>query len=176
VFGPHTYPHVGVWPRDGFWRKAGAQVIVGLCRLPGVFYVGHKNWHDYQFFTPVDEDHHLMVQIAVRKTTGLGVLWWKLRVWSYIRLFHRIMLNRWEDGFIVESMDCPPERLFRPDVAIVAWRRWCDQHARTSPAGNERTAAGAPSTPVRPAARTASSSMPDRNIDRAGNSTVHEMS
>ena len=74
-----------------------------------------------------------MVQIAVRKTTGLGVLWWKLRVWSYLRLFHRIMLNRWEDGFIVQAMDCPPERLFRPDIAIVAWRRWCDQQARTAP-------------------------------------------
>ena len=133
VFGPNTYPNVGVWPRDGFWRKAGGQVIVGRCRLPGVFYVGHKNWHDYQFFTPVDENHHLMVQIAVRKTTGLGVLWWKLRVWTYLRLFHRIMLNRWEDGFIVQAMDCPPERLFRPDIAIVAWRRWCDQQARTAP-------------------------------------------
>ena len=31
VFGPHTYPNVGVWPRDGFWRKAGGQVIVGRC-------------------------------------------------------------------------------------------------------------------------------------------------
>ena len=27
-------------------------------------------------------------------------------MWTYIRLFHRIMLNRWEDGFIVEAMDC----------------------------------------------------------------------
>jgi phenylpropionate dioxygenase-like ring-hydroxylating dioxygenase large terminal subunit len=151
VFGPHTYPGVGVWPRDGFWRKAGGQVIVGMCRLPGVFYVGHKNWHDYQFFTPVDEDHHLMVQIAVRKTSGLGVLWWKLRVWTYLRLFHRIMLNRWEDGFIVEQMDCPPERLFRPDIAIVAWRRWCDQQARTAPGANTGATANSAS-PARSAA------------------------
>jgi phenylpropionate dioxygenase-like ring-hydroxylating dioxygenase large terminal subunit len=130
VFGPHEYPGVGVWPRDGFWRKAGGQVIVGMARLPGVFYIGHKNWHDYQFFTPVDENHHLMCQIAVQQTTGWRALKFKLRVWSYIRLFHRIMLNRLEDGFIVEAMDCPPERLFRPDVAIVAWRRWCELHAR----------------------------------------------
>ena len=147
VFGPNTYPNVGTWPRDGFWRKAGGQVIVGRCRLPGVFYVGHKNWHDYQFFTPVDENHHLMVQIAVRKTTGLGVLWWKLRVWSYIRLFHRIMLNRWEDGFIVQAMDCPPERLFRPDIAIVAWRRWCDQQARTAPSAGSAADAASSAQP-----------------------------
>ena len=66
VFGPHAYPNVGVWPRDGFWRKAGGQVIVGKARLPGVFYVGHKNWHDYQFFTPVAENHPLMCQIGVQ--------------------------------------------------------------------------------------------------------------
>jgi nitrite reductase/ring-hydroxylating ferredoxin subunit len=130
VFGPQTFPGVGVWPRDGFWRKAGGQVIVGKARLPGVFYVGHKNWHDYQFFTPVDEGHHLMCQIAVQQATGFRALKFKLRVWSYIKLFHRIMLNRWEDGFIVEAMDGPPERLFRPDIVIVAWRRWCEMHAR----------------------------------------------
>jgi hypothetical protein len=29
-------------------------------------------------------------------------------------------------------MNCPPERLFRPDAAIVAWRRWCHDNARRS--------------------------------------------
>jgi phenylpropionate dioxygenase-like ring-hydroxylating dioxygenase large terminal subunit len=134
VFGQHDYPGLGKWPRSAFWRRAGRHVIVGMARLPAIFYVGHKNWHDYQIFTPVDEDHHLMWQIAVRRTSGLGVLWWKLRVHTYIRLLHRIMLNRWEDAFIVEEMDCPPERLFRPDVFVVAWRRHCDATARRSPA------------------------------------------
>jgi hypothetical protein len=100
-----------------------------------------------------------MVQIAVRKTTGLGVLWWKLRVWTYLRLFHRIMLNRWEDGFIVQAMDCPPERLFRPDIAIVAWRRWCDQQARTSP-----SAAGAADAAVSARPGTAT---PERGVAAA---------
>lgn len=160
VFGPHTYPGAGVWPRDGFWRKAGGQVIVGMARLPGVFYVGHKNWHDYQFFTPVDNGHHLMVQIAVRHTKGLGALLWRLRVWTYIRLFHRIMLNRWEDGFIVQAMDCPPERLFRPDVAIVAWRRWCDQNARGADALRVAATAGGP-------AATADGAIPGLDADVA---------
>ncbi|MDO8629366.1 MAG: hypothetical protein Q7R41_02635, partial [Phycisphaerales bacterium] len=39
-----------------------------------------------------------------------------------------------EDGLIVRNMNCPPERLFRPDAAIVAWRKWCDKKARRSPA------------------------------------------
>ena len=43
------------------------------------------------------------------------------------------MLNRWEDGPIVAAMDSPPEQLFRPDGAIVAWRRWCHENARRAP-------------------------------------------
>ena len=44
------------------------------------------------------------------------------------------MLNRWEDGFIVNAMSAPPEVLFRPDIAITTWRRWCEEKARRSPA------------------------------------------
>lgn len=130
IFGKQSFPNVGVWPRDGFWRRAGGQTIVGMARLPCFWYAGHKDWHDYQFFTPVDDHHHLMCQVAVKRGTKLTGVLFKLRVWTYLQLFHRIMLNRWEDGFIVEAMDCPPERLFRPDSAIVAWRRWCELHAR----------------------------------------------
>jgi nitrite reductase/ring-hydroxylating ferredoxin subunit len=134
VFGAHDYPGVGTWPRDGFWRRAGGQVIVGKARLPAIFFVGHKGWHDYQIFVPVDREHHLMISVAVQRSSGLSAWLFRLRVRTYIKLLHRIMLNRWEDGFIVEAMDCPPERLFRPDVAIVAWRRWSDTEARHSPA------------------------------------------
>ena len=135
VFGPLTYPKLGEWPRrEGFWRRAGNQIIIGRARLPAMFSVGHKNWLDFQIFVPVDRDHQLTVQVAVRHTSGLGALLWRLRVRSYLRLFHRIMLQRWEDGFIVEAMDCPPERLFRPDSAIIAWRRWCNENMRRSPA------------------------------------------
>jgi phenylpropionate dioxygenase-like ring-hydroxylating dioxygenase large terminal subunit len=130
VFGPQSYPGVGVWPRDGFWRRAGKQAVVGMARLPCFWYAAHKDWHDYQLFTPVDDQHHLMCQVAVKRAAGIRGLFFKLRAWTYLRVFHRIMLNRWEDGFIVEAMDCPPERLFRPDAAIVAWRRWCELHAR----------------------------------------------
>ena len=89
---------------------------------------------------------------------------------SYCRL--RVIRSDQPNG------NCEPER--HPEIRrVMSGRllRSCGTLiATTSPAGNERTAAGAPSTPVRPAARTASSSMPDRNIDRTGNSAVHEMS
>ncbi len=150
VFGPSEYPGVGMWPKHEWWRgepkkkvqgkKGAGAVIAGGARLPAIFYVGHEDWQDFQMFVPVDEQHHMAWQVSVKHTKGLGTLLWKLRYWTYIRLLHHIMLNRWEDGLMVQHMNCPPERLFRPDVAIVTWRRWCQDKARRSPA--DGTAAG----------------------------------
>lgn len=142
VFEPSAYGKLGTWPHHDFWRKGGGPpkpgagtgvAIVGAARLPAIFHVGHEDWTDYQMFVPVDPDHHLTLQVSVRHTSGLGGLIWKLRYWTYIRHIHHIMLNRWEDGTIIEAMDCPPERLFRPDISIVAWRRWCEDNARRAP-------------------------------------------
>jgi hypothetical protein len=144
VFGAANYPRVGTWPKpEGFWRKAGGQVIIGRARLPAIFSVGHKGWLDFQMFVPVDREHQLTVQVSMRRTKGLGALLWRLRFWTYIRFFHHVILQRWEDGFIVEAMDCPPEHLFRPDIAIVGWRRWCEAQARRSPAASTATASAA---------------------------------
>ena len=74
-----------------------------------------------------------MLQVSVRHTKGLGAWLWRLRYWTYIRLIHHIMFNRWEDGRIIPVMS-EPEHLFRPDTAIVHWRRWCHENARRSPA------------------------------------------
>lgn len=142
VFETKEYPRIGKWPPQNFWRsggrpkKAGAGagvVIVGGARLPGIFSVGHEDWQDYQMFTPVDADHHITWQVSMRRTSGFGKWLWKLRYWTYIRWIHHIVLNRWEDGFIVANMSSPPEQLFRPDISVVAWRRWCEQRARRAP-------------------------------------------
>jgi hypothetical protein len=50
-----------------------------------------------------------------------------------IRYLHHGLLNREQDGWMVTLMDSPPEQLFRPDIAIVPWRRWCNDRARHSP-------------------------------------------
>lgn len=145
VFNSSEYPRVGTWPKEeGFWRRAGGQVIVGGARLPGIFSVGHKGWLDFQIFVPVDADHQLTVQVSMRRTKGLGALIWRLRFWTYIRLIHHILLQRREDGFIVAAMNAPPEYLFRPDVAIVAWRKWCHEKARLSPAAPASARPGIP--------------------------------
>jgi hypothetical protein len=34
---------------------------------------------------------------------------------------------------MVETMSIPPERLYRPDVSIIAWRKMCERPRGTSP-------------------------------------------
>jgi phenylpropionate dioxygenase-like ring-hydroxylating dioxygenase large terminal subunit len=148
VFEPAEYPRIGAWPPRQSWKRA-ARAKPGAApaypnrfwaRLPAIFYINHDDWHDYQMFVPADAGRHLALQVSVCWTGGLGAWLWRLRYWTYIRFIHHIVLNRWEDGPIVAAMDSPPEQLFRPDTAIVAWRRWCHENARRGPA--ERSAAG----------------------------------
>ena len=138
------YPGIGKWPPKYFWKRGPKQKIGDQpiyprqfwARLPAILSVQHYTWHDYQIFVPVDENHHLTVLASVRWTRGLGAWLWRLRFWTYLRFLHHIVLNRWEDGDVIAAMDSPPEQLFRPDTAIVAWRRWCDEKARRSPSGS----------------------------------------
>jgi nitrite reductase/ring-hydroxylating ferredoxin subunit len=135
VFNQGDHPRIGKWPPQEFWRFKGGSgdLIVGAARLPAIFSVDHRNWQDFQMFVPVDREHHLTLQVSMRRTRGLGALMWRLRYWTYIRFIHHGLLNRREDGFIVSKMDSPPEELFRPDISIVGWRRWCHERARRSP-------------------------------------------
>jgi len=131
VFAPAHYPRLGQsWPKIDFWRRAKGMGVICAARLPCIFAIDHQSWYDYQFFVPTSEGRHLAAQVSFKKTRGLGRLIWKLRYWTYIRLVHHIMFNRWEDGFIVRSMSSPPEVLFRPDISIIGWRRWCEERAR----------------------------------------------
>jgi len=131
VFAPALYPRLGRrWPSRDFWRRARGLGVICAARLPAIFAIDHQSWQDYQFFVPTSEGRHLALQVSYRTTRGLGRLLWKLRYWGYIRLIHHILFNRWEDGAIVQAMSSPPEVLFRPDVSITAWRRWCEEKAR----------------------------------------------
>jgi phenylpropionate dioxygenase-like ring-hydroxylating dioxygenase large terminal subunit len=155
-WGPSEYPGVGKWPRHGWWRmnpskkgpvegkKARGAAISGGAAVPAIFFVGHLDWQDFQIFVPVDEEHHMAWQVSMKQTRGFGALLWLLRYWTYIRHLHHVVLNRWEDGLMVQNMNCPPERLFRPDAAIVSWRRWCDEAIEKRTEGKVRHVSGEP--------------------------------
>ncbi|MCW2835035.1 MAG: iron-sulfur binding oxidoreductase [Nocardioides sp.] len=132
VFDSQTYGELGSWPGREWWRVGGG-VSTFAARLPAIFRISHKTWSDYQFFVPVDEHHHLAVMVSAKWPSRLGKAWWKLYYHAYVRPFHHIMLNRWEDDRMVSMMSIPPEKLFRPDISVTTWRKWSSETARRTP-------------------------------------------
>jgi len=136
-----TYPRIGKWPPQPPWRnRRGGAVYHKLgIRLPGILINTQTGWSDYEIWVPWDEDHHLAMFLAVTEATGLRALlfrlWYRLWVrWVFYRGFNG------QDQWMIEQMQIPPERLYRPDVSITAWRKWCQEQAR----GATPTAAAAP--------------------------------
>jgi len=116
-------------------------------RLPCIMRQQQRGWTEYQIYVPWDETHYLCFLLATKWTTGLDALLFRARYHTYIRrLKHEAFYA--EDQLAIDLMDTPPEQLYRPDVAITAWRRFCEERARQSPAD----ALAAPATPAAPAA------------------------
>jgi hypothetical protein len=60
-----------------------------------------------------------------------------LRYWTYIRWINQTLFTN-QDGVMIKAMDSPPERLFRPDLSLVAWRKLCEG-ARGGPSASPDT-------------------------------------
>jgi len=126
-----TYPRIGLWPGPKrFWQKARRGATGLAARLPCIFRVQQRGWVDWEIFVPVDAGHHLALFLAVRWTHGLDALLWRLRYRAFLRWVYYGLQNRLQDQWMIELMDIPPERLYRPDVSITAWRKWCHERAR----------------------------------------------
>jgi phenylpropionate dioxygenase-like ring-hydroxylating dioxygenase large terminal subunit len=125
------YPGIGVWPPKRLWeRKGGAAGTSLQVRLPCIVRVGQRgDWIDYEIFPAVNAERHLAVMLSVKRAHGLAALQFRLKYWLSIRWFYRGLLNA-QDQWMVELMQTPPERLYRPDIAITGWRKWCQEKAR----------------------------------------------
>jgi hypothetical protein len=53
---------------------------------------------------------------------GVGALLFRLKYWVYLRPIFHGQFND-QDTWMVRLMRTPPERLYRPDVSIIAWRK-----------------------------------------------------
>lgn len=134
------FPGLGVWTNKRWWRRAplpdrpgkGKRVnpvieslnIPGFVsiRLPGLLRVAYPKFIHYEWYVPVDADHVRYVQIMVRFESGLRAALFKMGYLTAIRwLFHGQFTK--QDAWMVDVTDAPPERLYRPDVSITAWRR-----------------------------------------------------
>jgi len=121
------YPGLGKWPPPrGWWKKAkGAAVRISI-RLPCTLRVNQPGWTIYSWFIASDADHHRYIQLGVKFGGAASRLAYKVRYWLYIRWINQTLFTR-QDGVMISAMDAPPERLFRPDLSIIAWRKFCEQ-------------------------------------------------
>ena len=137
------YPGHGRWPRFRFWQlkprakdgtKAFYQVSV---RLPGTLrsiQPAGCGWDHYEWYVPIDREHYLYVQIGASWRRGLSAAIWWLRHWTYIYWIHHVWFNNQDKIMVAAMPPSHPERLFRPDVSITAWRRMVEDRTRPAPA------------------------------------------
>jgi len=126
------FPDLGKWPPKKWYRnRQGNKTKVSL-RLPGTLRVKYETWTHFEWWVPTGEDEHIYVQIAAMDRGRLSNLRFKLYYKTWVRWVFHGMFND-EDRLMVDVMDAPPERLYRPDIAITEWRKLCESETRGAP-------------------------------------------
>jgi phenylpropionate dioxygenase-like ring-hydroxylating dioxygenase large terminal subunit len=126
------YPGLGRWPRTPPWRRRGRGGARTSIRLPAMLRVAYLTWSHYEWWVGTDPDRHIYVQLAAQQSTGLRALWFRLYYWAWVRWVFHGQFND-EDALMVDVMDAPPERLYRPDVSLTEWRKLCERQERGTP-------------------------------------------
>jgi len=126
------FPGLGIWPPHRFWRTRGRGKATVSIRLPCALRVSYAPWSHFEWWVPIAEDEHVYIQLVSKRAGRLERLRFALYYRLWVRwVFHGLFND--EDRLMVDVMDAPPERLYRPDVAITEWRKLCDQTARGVP-------------------------------------------
>jgi hypothetical protein len=139
------FPGVGHWDNREWWhRKKPADMTAGRdpriaalnlpgmvsIRVPSIVRVAYPRYIHYEWAIPEDEHHHRYVQLLVSfRTSALRRWWFKLRYYAYIRWAFHVQFTG-QDAWAVDLMDIPPERLYRPDVSVIQWRRLVERQHR----------------------------------------------
>lgn len=138
------FPGLGKWTNKRWWKRMPLPdapgkgkdinpVIKSLdipgfvsVRLPGLLRVAYPHFIHYEWYVPVNEDQVRYVQIMVRFEDGLKASIFKAKYLAFIRwLFHGQFTG--QDAWMVDVMNAPPEKLYRPDLSMTAWRRHVEQ-------------------------------------------------
>lgn len=94
--------------------------------LPGVLRIAYPQFFHYEFYVPIDAGRTKYVGVMVQFKTGLAKLGFLAKYLGGIRwLFHGNFSG--QDGWMVEATDAPPERLYRPDISLLEWRRLVEE-------------------------------------------------
>jgi nitrite reductase/ring-hydroxylating ferredoxin subunit len=141
------FPGLGHWTQRRWWRKsqtaakpsdadnvdptiASLDLPAKACvKLPYCLRIAYPQYIHYEWAVPEDEGHHRYVQLLVSfAQRPLDRLRFRLAYAAYIRwAFHGQFTG--QDAWMVDVMDIPPERLYRPDTSVIEYRRMVeDQH------------------------------------------------
>lgn len=142
------FPGLGTWTNRRWWKRMplpdapgkGKNInpviksldIPGFVsfRLPGLLRVAYPQFIHYEWYVPVNEDQVRYVQIMVRFEKGLKAGAFKAKYLGAIRwLFHGQFTG--QDAWMVDVMNAPPEKLYRPDLSLTAIRRHIETVAPT---------------------------------------------
>ena len=140
------FPGLGTWTNRRWWKMKpkqqqgkflgntggneapdpyiASQNYPGFASLsaPGVLRIAYPQFIHYEFYVPIAEGRTKYVGVMVQFKSGLQRMSFFARYLFGIRwLFHGQFSG--QDGWMVEATDAPPERLYRPDVSLLEWRR-----------------------------------------------------
>ena len=144
------FPGLGHWSNARWWKKKprvttgrtlgntgnneapdpyiAAQEFPGFASLslPGVLRIAYPQFIHYEFYVPIDDEHTKYVGVMVQFKTGIAKAWFYARYLLGIRwLFHGGFSA--QDHWMVGATNAPPERLYRPDVSLLEWRRMVER-------------------------------------------------
>ncbi len=124
-----TYPQVGKWPRQVWWRRFNVSAPVPgeypttQLRLPCLVRVGFSSLMFVRWMVPVEENRVRAFLFSTRHAPGLQAITYAIYYrlwasWSLLKLFIG------QDKVVFERQDyAAPERLSSTDVGVVKWRR-----------------------------------------------------
>jgi phenylpropionate dioxygenase-like ring-hydroxylating dioxygenase large terminal subunit len=140
------FPGLGTWSNERWWKikpkqqqgkflgntggneepdpYIASRQFPGFASLsvPGVLRIAYPQFIHYEFYVPISPGRTKYVGVMVQFKTGLDRLWFYTRYLFGIRwLFHGQFSG--QDHWMVSETDAPPERLYRPDVSLLEWRR-----------------------------------------------------
>ena len=146
------FPGLGTWSNDRWWKikpkqRQGsmlgntggakrndpyilAQKFPGFASLavPGMLRIAYPQFIHYEFYVPIEAGRTKYVGVMVQFKTGLAKMLFYAKYLAVIRwLFHGQFSS--QDHWMVAETDAPPERLYRPDISLIEWRRLVEEAA-----------------------------------------------
>ena len=128
--------------KDGLPKPVrGIRYTRGTIRLPCITRITHApvtGCMYYEWYVPIDEDHYIYFQMSCYWFKNLfDRLWFYARFFGYGRWAQFWRFNSQDQSMVGDSTDFdkrhggnPPSKLARFDAANIAWREYCNTHAR----------------------------------------------